>query len=133
MKALLGLSVLAFSSIAMADTIYNMDDCNLALRKSNPWKNKYTLNGSRVTGKAADAYSKMYLKSGAVTETVKDVLGVARYNVVTLVTNLEADGSSVDSCEGISYANRVDVCTLDQTVKVCETYCSFEWRGMDCR
>lgn len=133
MKALLGLSVLAVSSFAVADTIYNMDDCNLALRKNNPWKSKYTLNGSRVTGKAADAYSKLYLKSGASSETVKDVLGVARYNVVTLVTNLESEGSSVDSCEGISYANRVDVCTLDQTLRVCETYCSLEWRGMDCR
>lgn len=133
MKALLGLIVLASSSFAVADSIYNMDECNLALRKSNPWKNNYTLNGSRVTGKAAEAYSKMYLRSGATTETVKDVLGVTRYQVITLVTNLEADGSSVDSCEGISYANRVDICTIDQTAKVCETYCKLEWRGMDCR
>ncbi len=133
MKAIFALSLLTVSSLSFAGTISSMDECSIALYKSNPWKKSYSLSNSRVNGKTANAFASTFLKAGATVQKVTDVLGVNRYDVITLVTTLEQEGTDINSCDGVSYANKVDVCTVDQTTKVCETFCAFDWRGVDCR
>lgn len=132
MKILIAVMFLTIG-FAEAGTIRSMNECNVALYKSNPWKNTYTLENSRVNGKEARAQI-LAIKNdgGAVTATI-DTLGVKRYSTVEKRTVLSKEGSEVDSCVGMTYAIKVETCTVNPLKQVCETSCKFEWRGLDCR
>lgn len=120
-------------SFAQAGTIRSMNECTVDLYRSNPWKNVLTLEDSRVSGKEARAQVRAIRNNGATVTAVKDTLGVRRYSTVEKRTILSKDGSETDECKGMTYALKVETCTVNPLNQVCETYCKFEWRGMDCR
>lgn len=118
---------------AEAATIRSMNECTVDLYKSNPWKNVFTLENSRVTGKEARAQVRSIKNDGATVAVTVDTLGVKRYSTVEKRTILSKDGSETDECKGMTYALKVETCTVNALNQVCETYCKFEWRGLDCR
>lgn len=132
MKLLMAIALTLTVSVSFAATIESMKECTVDLYLSNPWKNSYILKNSRVSG--TDALTRLSsVRTGAKIEVEKDVLGVTRYTTVTKRTVLDSRGDDVNSCSGVSFANKVEVCTTDATTTVCETFCKFEWRGVDCR
>lgn len=132
MKLLLALTLALTTTLSFAATISSMEDCNINFYYLNGAKNTYTLKDSRVSGQPASIRLSS-VKKGGVSQVEKDVLGVERYETITKTSLLEVRGEEVNSCEGVYYANKVDVCTTDSKNTVCETFCKFEWRGKDCR
>lgn len=132
MKLLLAILFSLTASLSFAGTIESMDDCKVDLHLSNPWKNSYTLKNGRIIGMAA--LSKLSaLKVTGESKITKDILGVERFLTVTKTTVLDTRGDDVNSCSGVTFANQVEICTTDASVSVCDTFCKFEWRGVDCR
>jgi hypothetical protein len=132
MKLFLAVAITLTSSLSMASTISSMKECTIELYYSNPWKSSYTLKDSRLTGKAAQA-KLLSIRPEARSEVTKDVLGVERFVTVIKRTVLDSRGDDINSCTGVSSAVGVEVCTTDSETVVCETFCSLEWNGMDCR
>jgi hypothetical protein len=132
MKLLLALALTLSTTLSFASTISSMSKCTIDLYLSNPWKSEYTLKDSRVSGQAAlERLSST--RVNAKTDVEKDVLGVERYKTITKTTTLETRGDDVNSCSGVTSANKVEICTTDAAATVCETFCKFEWHGVDCR
>lgn len=132
MKFLIAVMFLTIG-FAQAGTIRSLNECNVALYKSNPWKNSYTLENSRVNGKEARAQVRDIKNNGATVTASVDALGIKRYNTVVKRTVLSKEGSEEDSCVGMTYALKVETCTVNPLKQVCETSCKFEWKGLDCR
>lgn len=118
---------------AEAATIRSMNECTVAKYMASPWKNTFTLENSRVTGKEARAQVRTIRNDGATVTAAIDTLGVKRYSTVEKRTILSSEGSLEDECKGMTYALKVETCTVNPLNQVCETYCKFEWRGADCR
>lgn len=119
--------------VAQAASIRSMNECTVELYKSNPWKNFLTLENSRISGKEARAQVHAMKDSGATIQVSVDSLGVNRFSTVEKRTVLSKAGSETDDCTGMTYALKVETCTVNPLKQVCETYCKFEWRGLDCR
>lgn len=131
MKALLALALLT-CGVAQAKSIPSISDCNVDSRSTISTGN-YTVENTRITGKAALILSNtLKAKKASVTNT-SDVLGVNRFQTVELQTVLDTNGTEVNSCEGVYSAIKASVCTVDASVAVCETICKITWNGEDCR
>ncbi len=118
---------------AQAGTISSMDECKVSLYHSNPWKNTFTLENSRVSGKEARAQIRAIKNDGATVTATVDALGVRRYSTIEKRTVLSKEGSEEDACKGTTFALKVETCTMNPLQQVCETSCKFEWQGLDCR
>lgn len=127
---LISLFMISFSH---ASTISSLDECTVALYKSNPWKHSYVLKGSRLEGESARIEIRSLLSENASLRTVVDELGVKRYQVIQMKSVLDRKGNDIDSCEGVYSASRVNTCTVDAKLAVCEISCELKWQGMDCR
>lgn len=131
MKALLLFSLI-YSSFAFGQTINSISECNVALYKSQPDHNLYTLQGSRIEGEAAVLRAR-HLKDQGIVKDVFDVLGIKRYEKTEHFTVIDSYGTDLNSCKGVYFALRVDTCTIDEMTQACEVFCKLEWRGVDCR
>ena len=132
MKTLIASLLLATGTLHAA-SIPSIASCKLELYYSNPWKTTLNVENTRVSGKKAELLSNNLKATGASIKTHTDELGVKRYSTIEKRTVLESRGALEDSCEGIAYAMKVDTCTVDASNQTCETFCKFEWRGLDCR
>lgn len=131
MKAILAL-VLLTCGVAQAKSIPSLENCNVNER-STVSTGTYTVENTRITGKAAVRLSQtLKAKKASVTNT-SDVLGVNRFQTIELQTVLDTNGTEVNSCEGVYSAIKANVCTVDASVAVCETICKIVWNGEDCR
>lgn len=131
MKALLAL-VLFTCGVAQAKSIPSIEHCQVNER-STIFTGNYTVENTRISGKAAVILSNtLRAKKASVTNT-SDVLGVNRFQTVELQTVLDTNGTEADSCEGVYSAIKANVCTVDASVAVCETICKIVWNGVDCR
>jgi hypothetical protein len=131
MKALLAL-VLLTCGVAQAKSIPSLDDCKVTER-SKIWTGNYTVDNTRTVGKVAAKLSNTLKAKRASVEVTSDVLGVKRFETVELETVLEANGTEVNSCEGVYYAIKSETCTVDASQAACETICKIKWNGEDCR
>jgi hypothetical protein len=131
MKALLAL-VLLTCGIAQAKSIPSLDDCKVTDR-SKVWTGNYTIENTRTTGKEASKLANSLKAKNASVEVTQDVLGVNRFQTIELQTVLEANGTEVNSCEGVYYAIKSEICTVDAVQAACETVCKITWNGEDCR
>lgn len=131
MKALLAL-VLLTCGVAQAKSIPSLDDCKVTDR-SKIWTGNYTVENTRTTGKAAVKMANSLKAKKASVDSTSDVLGVKRFETIELETVLEANGTEVNSCEGVYYAVKAEVCTVDASQAACETICKIRWNGEDCR
>lgn len=130
-------ALMAFVCMSVANaatTIESIDQCTVALYKSNPWQKSYVVEGSRKTGLGANRTVNQIRRNGATEVVNKDVLGIARYKTLTLRTILETEGNAKkDPCRGMISASEVTVCTADGNDSTCETRCDLNWIGNDCR
>lgn len=131
------LAIMAFLCVSVANaasTIESIDQCNVALYKSNPYQRSYVVEGSRKSGLGANRVVNQIRRNGATEVVNKDVLGIARYKTLTLKTILETEGNvKKDPCRGMISASEVTICTADGNDSTCEVRCDFDWIGNDCR
>lgn len=131
MKLLLVFTLLTIGA-AQAGSIPSIADCKVTDR-AKIWTGTVKVENTRVINQGARARASLLLTKGAEVETTKDILGIPRYETVELRTVLEKNGTNVDSCEGVYYAVKSEICTVDSNKSACETFCKIEWLGEDCR
>lgn len=133
MKLLMFLTLTLSAVFANAMTI---KECSLKAMSASAYL--YTkdvkLSDGRTTGREADANFERALRlTGAVAGN--DELGVVRYLSSSERNLVETDNGEINSCEGNTkvFLNRKCTTGADRSKSVCETFCSREWQGWECR
>jgi hypothetical protein len=133
MKLFVFLTLTLSAAFSNAMTI---KECNLKTMLTREYVNTQNVklsDGRLIGSDASNNFQRMARLSGV--RDNQDELGVIRYRTTTESSLVETDNGEINSCEGKNSVYLTTKCTASAKDKdaVCETFCSREWNGWECR